>query len=141
MVERQNSSTWKCFTTDIPRSEVIYIGQILAVYIVIIASIINLGLSNENSNLWSALLSSSLGYLLPSPSLNKHETERTTRRNNYDIGRPGSFESLTRLWVFRWTFCVTKWIELNTFQIFKFFKSPNLYKEEKNICMSFVSET
>ena len=87
MVERHNSSTWKCFSSNVPKSEIMYIGQIVAVYIVIIASIINLGISNENSNLWSALLSSSLGYLLTSPSLVKHERERTARRNKGELSR------------------------------------------------------
>ena len=46
-----------------------FIFQIIVLYIIIIAAIINLSLSTKDQQLWIALLSSSIGYLLPNPKL------------------------------------------------------------------------
>lgn len=46
-------------------------SQVIIIYIVVVTCIINLSIDNGNSNLWTALLSSSLGYLLPNPKLKK----------------------------------------------------------------------
>jgi len=56
-----------------PKEEIVYLCQVILLYIVIITCIINLSIDNGNSNLWTALLSSSLGYMLPSPSLKKRK--------------------------------------------------------------------
>ena len=50
---------------------ILFFCQVILIYGVVTASIVNLGLEPEGSNrdLWSALLFSSIGYLLPSPSL------------------------------------------------------------------------
>ena len=45
--------------------------QVVCLMVVIIASIINISLSDSNLNLWIALLTSCLGYLLPSPKIKK----------------------------------------------------------------------
>lgn len=51
-------------------SRLLFIAQIILIYIIVISSIVILALQiGGNSNLWVALLSSSLGYLLPAPSL------------------------------------------------------------------------
>ena len=54
-----------------PKEEIVYLCQVILLYIVIITCIVNLSIDNGNSNLWTALLSSSLGYMLPNPSLKK----------------------------------------------------------------------
>ena len=41
------------------------------VYIVVITSIVKLCISDKNTCLWSSLVSGSVGYLLPSPSISK----------------------------------------------------------------------
>ena len=63
----------KIFGKSIPKTEIQYISQVIIIYIVIITCIINLSLGNGDSNLWTALLSSCLGYMLPNPSM-KHKT-------------------------------------------------------------------
>ena len=64
------SSTKWCFLGNtVPRSEVVYFVQIFVIYSVIISSIINLSIGTEPISLWISLLSSCLGYVLPSPSL------------------------------------------------------------------------
>ena len=54
------------------RPEIVFLCQILILYTVIVVSIYNLTTGKENSNLWTALLSSCLGYLLPNPTI-KHK--------------------------------------------------------------------
>ena len=54
-----------------PKEEIIYFCQVLMVNIVVITSIVNLCISDKNTYLWSSLVSGSVGYLLPSPSMSK----------------------------------------------------------------------
>jgi len=65
-----NSSTrWHFFGSVLPRSEIVFFVQVILVYIVVIVSIVNLTIGSQTDKLWIALLSSSIGYILPSPSL------------------------------------------------------------------------
>ena len=75
-MERQSSSgeRWNLLGSRLPKSEIVYFCQMLVVYIVIVTSIVNLSLQNGNSELWIAMLSSAIGYALPSPSLKIIET-------------------------------------------------------------------
>ena len=60
---------WNILGKKLPQSEVVYFTQVLLIYIVIITCIINLSRGEGDSNLWTCLLSSCLGYLLPNPKL------------------------------------------------------------------------
>lgn len=60
---------WNIFGHSLPRKEIVYFSQITLVYIVTIFCIINLTLYDEKTQLWTALLSGCLGYILPSPTL------------------------------------------------------------------------
>lgn len=67
-----NGRHWAFFGRKIPKSEFVFFCQVLLIYIVVITSIVNLTINGgEEGKLWTALLSSSIGYLLPSPSLDK----------------------------------------------------------------------
>lgn len=48
---------------------ILYISQIVAIFIVIIAAVVNLSIGNSNKLMWASLLSSTLGYVLPNPKL------------------------------------------------------------------------
>ncbi len=65
----ENISNWKFFGRKVPKSEIVFGTQIFMLYIVIIVCLVNLTIGNGDSNLWTALLSSSLGYMLPNPTL------------------------------------------------------------------------
>ena len=67
----QKSIKWKWFGEDYPRKEIVFFAQIVVIYAVIIVSILNLTFNTGDKNLWIVLSSSCLGYLLPSPSLEK----------------------------------------------------------------------
>ena len=61
-------------TSDI----ILFAAQMIAVYIIISISLYNLTQTIEKKELWISLLSSSVGYLLPSPAISKpvsHPTE------------------------------------------------------------------
>lgn len=73
------TTTWNKLTKDVSMTTV-FITQVCLVYIVVIASLYNLTKNPDSSDgkLWTALLSSCLGILLPNPSVgggrkkNKH---------------------------------------------------------------------
>lgn len=71
-MDRSSSSStepWSLLGSKIPKSEIVYFCQMSVVYIIIITSIVNLSLQNGSTELWISLLSSAIGYALPSPSL------------------------------------------------------------------------
>ena len=62
---------WNVFGYHVPKLEVVFFSQIIALYLVIITCLINLTISNGKIELWCTLLSASIGYLLPNPSLKR----------------------------------------------------------------------
>ena len=61
---------WHIFGTECPKEEIVFLCQVI-LYTVIVVSIYNLTVAHDDPTLWTALLSSSLGYLLPNPSLKR----------------------------------------------------------------------
>lgn len=68
------SHWWMC-GSQIPRAEIVFFAQIIIIYIVIITCIVNLSLHNGDSNLWTALMSCCLGYILPAPTLKTNKKD------------------------------------------------------------------
>lgn len=62
---------WTLMGRQFPRSEIVFFSQMTIIVCVIVASIYNLSSSQENRSLWITLLSSSLGYVLPNPSIDR----------------------------------------------------------------------
>ena len=56
---------------------ILFTAQVLIVYVVVAVSLYNLTQGTENKELWISLLSSSVGYLLPSPIIQKHVPHTT----------------------------------------------------------------
>ena len=75
---RSQGETLVCCGDKYPRRELIFVAQTLLVYIVCIASIANLTRGAEQQALWTCLLSSALGYMLPNPKV----------KSEYNIRRP-----------------------------------------------------
>ena len=65
------SEAWTLFGRKTQRSKVEFFSQVIILYILIICCLVNITLDNGNRELWSTLLGSSIGYLLPSPRLKK----------------------------------------------------------------------
>jgi len=67
---------WNIFGTKFPKSQFIFFAQTILIYIVVSVSLYNLTNVNADKNnekLWIAMLSSSVGYLLPNPTFSKFE--------------------------------------------------------------------
>ena len=62
---------WHLFARH--QEEIVFFCQVIILYTVIVVSIYKLTVGNGDSTLWTALLSSSLGYLLPNPSLKRED--------------------------------------------------------------------
>lgn len=60
---------WSMCGERVPKNQVTFIAQIIAVYGIIIVSIVHISLQSANQELWLVLLSSAFGYILPSPGL------------------------------------------------------------------------
>ena len=56
-------------------AEFVFISQVVLVYFIVIACIVNLSINTEEhiSRVWLILLSSCMGYLLPSPKLTRRQ--------------------------------------------------------------------
>ena len=66
-----DANGWHTFGRECPKEEIVFLCQVIILYTVIVVSIYNLTVAHDDSTLWTALLSSSLGYLLPNPSLKR----------------------------------------------------------------------
>ena len=64
---------WHIFGAECPKEEIVFLCQVIVLYTVIVVSIYNLTIGQSDSTLWTALLSSSLGYLLPNPSMKRDD--------------------------------------------------------------------
>ena len=75
-VTTRTSLLWDFFGKRVPRSEIVFVCQLLIIYIVIGVSLVSLtrGKDCADNQLWIALLSSCLGYLLPNPRIDPPST-------------------------------------------------------------------
>ena len=62
---------WKLFGHNIPRSEVVFICQMIIIAVVILSCIINLSLNNGNSEMWVSFFGYAFGAMLPPPKLKR----------------------------------------------------------------------
>lgn len=69
----RKSYLWNIFGKRIPRGEIVFVCQMIVIYAVIGVSlfILTRGTDTADKQLWIALLSSCLGYLLPNPRIDR----------------------------------------------------------------------
>ena len=60
---------WCCSGSRVPRAEIVYCCQVVLILVIVFASIYNLTKEQGDQQLWTALLSSCMGYLLPNPTI------------------------------------------------------------------------
>ena len=53
------------------KSMIVYGLQVMAIFLIIIAAVCNLSFRDEDKEMWITLLCSSMGYLLPNPSMKR----------------------------------------------------------------------
>jgi hypothetical protein len=68
-MEEVDTNGWCCSGSRVPRAEIVYLCQVLLILSVVFASIYNLTTDRGDQQLWVALLSSCMGYLLPNPTI------------------------------------------------------------------------
>jgi hypothetical protein len=73
---------WHILGRKLPDNEVVFFTQVILLFLVILACVVNLSLNVGDSNLWTCLMSSCLGYLLPNPTLN---SQRRTAQHGTDV--------------------------------------------------------
>ena len=69
----RSNNEWRTCCGRAPREQIVFFTQVIIAYVVIITSLINLCLSSQNTCLWATLVSGTIGYLLPAPTI-KHES-------------------------------------------------------------------
>ena len=75
------STRWHLFGADCPKAGIVFLCQVLVLYTIVVVSIYNLTIGHDDSTLWTALLTSSLGYLtLPSNASMQMHPENTLTR-------------------------------------------------------------
>ena len=66
---------WPLCGRRFPKSEVVFFCQVIVIYIVIGISLVNLTVGTDSQQLWSILLTSAIGYILPSPTIKQRKHE------------------------------------------------------------------
>lgn len=80
---------WCLSGHKVAKAQIVYFSQVILVYIVVVASIVNISLSIGDQNIWIILMSSALGYLLPSPSIkNERILPQFAEQHEQIIGSP-----------------------------------------------------
>jgi hypothetical protein len=70
------NEAWTSCSSKIPKNEVVYFCQVILIYAIAVTCLINLSLGDkENNSLWWSLLSGCVGYILPSPRIEKRKDE------------------------------------------------------------------
>ena len=67
------ASNQKCSKAN--RKQIIYYCQVVAIYIIVVACVVNLSLGGGQDTVWASMLSASIGYLLPAPKFKKSKND------------------------------------------------------------------
>ena len=67
-------SRWCFMGQNVPKAEIVYFCQMIIVFIIVIASVINLSTQEKHIELWVSLLSGCTGYILPNPQIYKRKS-------------------------------------------------------------------
>ena len=73
MEEAASNQDWQILGVKVPKNEVVFFSQVIILYIVIITCIVNLSINTQHNEVWIGLLSSSIGFLLPNPSIKRNK--------------------------------------------------------------------
>ena len=64
----QEGERWYILGKSVPKQEIVFFSQVIILYILIFTCIINLSL-NSSSQIWTSILSTCIGILVPNPSI------------------------------------------------------------------------
>ena len=60
---------WTLCCTKAPKDEIIYCCQLAVAFTIIIVGLANITFTDNDTSLWSILVSGAVGYLLPNPKI------------------------------------------------------------------------
>lgn len=61
------------------KKDYLFLAQILLLFIVVIAAVVNISIGNDKQEIWTILLSTGVGVLLPNPKISKCKSLMTSR--------------------------------------------------------------
>lgn len=67
------SNTFQCLVKP---ENTLFIVQVVAILVIVIAAVVNLSLHTGNVELWTMILTSSIGYLMPNPQFKTSLSEK-----------------------------------------------------------------
>ena len=65
---------WKVCCAKAPKDEIIYCCQLIVATIIIAVGLLNITFTENDTCLWSILVSGAVGYLLPNPQIRRDES-------------------------------------------------------------------
>ena len=82
----EGQSEWTLFGSKFSRMALVFLCQVIILYISIITCFVNLTVHNGPNELWIAVLSLSLGTILPSPKVRKSKITGGGSNSNSSSG-------------------------------------------------------
>lgn len=64
---------WKVCCTKAPKDEIIYCCQLVVAISIVAVGLLNITFTDNDTCLWSILVSGAVGYLLPNPKISKED--------------------------------------------------------------------
>ena len=91
VLRRADSRIWSLCGNNVMRTQIVFISQVIIIYIIIISCLVNLSIGNRNESLFICLLSSSIGYLLPNPSYSDKKPDKKINLGMGGVAGEGDF--------------------------------------------------
>jgi hypothetical protein len=72
------TKAWKWCGDKVPKSQALFLSQIIILYIIILSCLFNLSFKNGRSEMWLSLLCTCIGAILPQPKFSHRRIENDT---------------------------------------------------------------
>jgi hypothetical protein len=72
-LEEDKDSKWQLCCSSVYKAEIVFLTQILFLFIILIFSIVQIVLKSDNLEIYFSLISSIIGILIPQPKMNRNE--------------------------------------------------------------------
>lgn len=72
-LEEDKNYKWQLCCSSVYKAEIVFLTQILFLFIILIFSIVQIVMKAENLEIYFSLISSIIGILIPQPKMNKNE--------------------------------------------------------------------
>lgn len=72
-LESDRDNKWQLCCSSVYKAEIVFLTQILFLFIILIFSIVQIVLKSDNLEIYFSLISSIIGILIPQPKMNKND--------------------------------------------------------------------